>query len=114
MTATATADTGEELDRQEDGRTDDDELEDSAAAARKIAGYLIVAGCVIAVACIGFIVWEQWRANQAALASRDDPDSASLYAMANGAARAPAPDPGPQDRPGDNPSPEDEPAQGGE
>lgn len=91
-------------DHQEDAPADD-EL-DPAAAARKLAGYLIVAGCVIAVACIGFIVWEQWRANRAALASADDPSSATLYPVANGAVRHPAPDPGPQDLESDPAGPE--------
>lgn len=54
-----------------EGTPHSDTPEDSAAAARKIAGYLIVAGVVIAAGCIAFIVWEQWQANRAVLRDLD-------------------------------------------
>ena len=82
----------------------EDEPNDHAAArARQLAGYLIVAGVVVAGCCIAFIVWEQWRANQAALRSQTDDGSASLSAFpvgVNGKGSHPAPDHGAPDSSG--------------
>jgi uncharacterized membrane protein YebE (DUF533 family) len=95
MTATDTT-TTDVLDPEGE---ESDELElDSAVQARKLAGTLIIAGCVIAAACIAFIVWEQWNANRIALASMDG-EGGSVAPFPNGKVRHPSSDQGPQDGP---------------
>lgn len=71
----------------------EDEHHDGAEQARKIAGYLIIAGVLIAAGCIAFIVWEQYQANRAALSSNVAPFEPP-YPQ-----RDPPSDPNPQDQP---------------
>lgn len=73
---------------------------DEAAAARRLAGYVIAAGVVLAGACVLLLVWEQWQANREAL------DNITPFPVdARPAGRA-APDPGSQDGAGSESGPE--------
>ena len=107
---TDTASTTVELDELDDHQADEKgnpgrDEETSAATVRRLAGWLILGGCVIAAGCIAFIVWEQWQANKAALESHLDPSGADLsgFPYATGPRSATPPGPSAPDQPGANP-----------
>lgn len=107
MSAAPELELGDEL-AGDDDHQDQEHHDEAAATARRIAGYLIVGGVVIAGLCVAFLVWEQWQANRAVLQSLEDNFSPDLagFPVESPPSRRQAPDPGPQDQPGTNPSSE--------
>lgn len=69
--------------------------ERSAAAARRLAEWVIVAGLILGAAAACFLIYEAWSANREALEHNRRSEGADVYAF-DGAGRATPSDPGAQ------------------
>jgi uncharacterized membrane protein YebE (DUF533 family) len=82
---------------------DDDEPGTIAGIdARRLAGWIVVAGLVLGVAAAAFLVWETWSANQAVINEQQTAAGADVVPivdpddMGGAAPPDPSPPPGPQ------------------
>jgi uncharacterized membrane protein YebE (DUF533 family) len=77
---------------------DDEPVIIAGIDARRLAGWIVVAGLVLGIAAAAFLVWEQWQANQAALTHNAAAGGgADVYPFAEpetAPADSPPPDPG--------------------